>query len=221
MAVSAQVGAAWGSSGGTTVEIANAVEELTGTQPRLVRLPDLCGPNETIQVLLNPEGWWTVAKWVGLIYGAELIRLGAKASWKAIGQKLSSSPTQPDTPLGRLVWAIRAARHAHTTVVFGFPRTTENRARHIGVEIHDADPDEIARIIAVLAVHGEELLAGLDAFALEGGSGRTIIYGQNSDCSARLAVTDDGAIYLHASISDDGWKTRREVLYDLRSKCEV
>lgn len=209
------IAVAWGSPGGATAEISIAVEELTGKRPRPVRLGDLAGPNETIQVLLAPEDWILVAKAVAAIYGAEIVKEAAKSNWKAAAPKFTQASEAVQGYFGRIVLAIRQALHAKAPVVLGLPRTPVAARRHIGIEIQDAQPEDIARVVALLAEHGAEIESRLDEWDQIQSHRKNVIYEENSDCSVKLTLTDDGSIQLSATISDDHFATREVVLYVL------
>lgn len=213
----ALIAVAWGSPGGATAEISIAVEELTGKRPRPVRLSDLAGPNETIQVLLAPDDWILVAKAVAAIYGAEIVKEAAKSTWKAAAPKFTQAPAAVQGYFGRLVLAVRQALYAKAPVVLGFPRTPVGARRHIGIEILDAQPEDIARVVALLAEHGAEIESRLDELDHVQSHRKNVIYDENSDCSVKLTLTDDGSIQLRATVSDDSFATREVVLYELHT----
>ena len=97
----------------------------------------------------------------------------------------------------------------------GFPRTPVGGRRHIGVEILDDDPEEISRVISLLAEHGEEIEERLDEWDRLRLNQRNISYDENSDCSVRLWVTDEGSIQLRATVSDDSYAVKEVVVYEL------
>lgn len=213
----AMIAVAWGSPGGAAAEISIAVEELTGKRPRPVRLGDLGGPNETIQILLAPEDWILVAKAVAAIYGAELVKEAAKSTWKASASKFAQASEAIQGYFGRLVSAVRQALHAKAPVVLGFPRTPVSARRHIGIEIVDAQPEEIGRIVALLAEHGAEIEKRLDDWDRMQANRKGIVYEENSDCSVKLTLAEDGCIELRATISDDSFTTREVILFELHN----
>ncbi|MGH8049162.1 MAG: hypothetical protein ACREPB_00725 [Arenimonas sp.] len=210
-----QIAVAWGSPGGAAAEISLAIEELTGQRPKPVRLTDLAGPNETIQVLLNNQEWILVAKAVIAIYGAELAKEAAKATWKKAAPKFEQAVNITGNAFGRLITAIGSAIHAQAPVILGFPKTPISGRRHIGVEILEATPDEIARIVCLFAGHGEEIERKLDEWDLIRAHQRHLTYQENSDCSVMLTISDEGAIQLTATILDDTFTKREVVIYEL------
>lgn len=126
-----QIAVAWGSPGGATAEISNAIEALTGSRPKPVRLEDLAGPNETVQVLMGNQDWILVAKAVAAIYGAELVKEAAKSTWKAAAPKFAQASDEVRGFFGRLISGIKQAIHARAPVILGIPRTPYGARRNI------------------------------------------------------------------------------------------
>ena len=217
MNTEAQIAVAWGSPGGATAEVSNAIEGLVGKRPKPIRLTDLAGPNETIQILLSAEDWIIVAKAVAAIYGAELIKEAAKATWKAAAPKFDQVKNDASSYFSSFISAIRQALFAKAPVIFGFPRTPVHGRRHIGVEISDASPEEIGRIVTILAMNGDEINLRLDEWDSIR-IGDDVSYAENSDCSVKITITDEGAIDLEATIFNNSSRTREVIQYELSTK---
>lgn len=213
----ALIAVAWGSPGGATAEISLALEELLSKRPRPNRLWDLGGPNETIQILLNPEDWALIAKAVAAIYGAELVKEAAKSTWKASANSFSKASEALKGQFANLVSAVRQALFAKAPVIFGFPRTPIGGRRHIGIEVIDAEPEEIGRIIAVLAKHGEEIEEKLNEWERIHENQKGISYPENSDCSVKITLKDDGSIRLSGWISESSTTSHEVVIFDIKS----
>jgi hypothetical protein len=175
----------------------------------------LAGPNETIQILLNHLDWILIAKVIWDIYGKDLVKDATKAAWKAAAPRLAQASEGVKETFGHLVSGIKEAIHAKAPVILGFPRTPVRARRHVGIEIIDTSPEEIARIITLLANYGEEIERLLDEWDKMHSHNQTISYVENSDCSVKLTVSDDGVIQLRATIFDNSFANREEVIYQV------
>jgi hypothetical protein len=210
----AQVAVAWGSPGGATADISISIEEITGARPKPVRLEDLAGPNETIQILLDTEGWILLVKAVGVIYGAELTKEAAKSTWKNAAPKLLQLAQLPKTAMVRLISAVGAAKkYTKASIILGFPRNLNGGRRHIGIEIESESPEDLSRVISLLGRHSEEILHRLDEWEASLAEKGRASYRENSDCSTKISIEDDGSLLLHATVFDFSGKNREEVSY--------
>jgi hypothetical protein len=215
----AYIAVAWGSPGGATAEISIAIEEIVGKRPKPVRLGDLAGPNETIQVLLSTEDWILIAKAIAAIYGAELVKEAAKATWKAAAPKISQVKTTMTSLFERLVSGISNALHAKAPVVLGlYWNPKGGKRRHIGIEVTDKNPEEIARLISILATNGHEIEQKLEEWDKMIANRKSIVYEENSDCSVKLIVSDDGNIQLRATVWDDDISSKETFIYEIIKK---
>lgn len=208
------IAVAWGSPGGATAEISNAIEDLTGKRPKPIRLSDLAGPNETIQILLSIDDWIKLGEIVLAIYGTELIKEIAKATWRVAAPKLTQSKDAVTNYFRNLVSAIREARHAKAPVVLGYYRTPKGGRRHIGIEITDDNPEEIGRTIILLASHGQEINLKLDELDSLQTESLKIAYEENSDCSVKIIITDDGVLQIRVTTFDDKFANRKEITHE-------
>jgi hypothetical protein len=210
------IAVAFGSPGGATAEISNAIEGLIGKRPKPIRLDDLAGPNETIQMLLSVEDWIRVAEVIAAIYGTELLKEAAKATWKAAAPKLDHAKDTVTSYFSNLVSAIQQAMRANAPVILGYPRNPVGSQRHIGVEIYDASPEEIGRIITTLAFNGQEINIRLDKLDQRKTEENYIIYERNSDFSVKITITDEGKVEIHATVVDAKDPRNQEVInYEL------
>jgi hypothetical protein len=215
MEADANIAVAWGSPGGAVGDIAEAIEELSGRRPRIVRLGDLAGPNETIQILLTPDAWPPVAKVVAAIYGAELVKEAAKATWKNAAPKVADLASMTQNAFVRLADGISAAIRRQAPVVLGLPHTPVHGRRHVGIElVADDRYEDVARVISILAEHGAEVQARLQEWD-QARAQQSVAYTENSDCSVKLYLLDDGTLQMQATVSDDHFRTREVVLWDL------
>lgn len=208
------IAVAWGSPGGATAEISLSIEEMTGKRPKPIRLGDLAGPNETVQILLGANDWMLIFKAIVAIYGAEIIREAAKSSWKILLPKMKNSF---DSSIGRFIRGISNARHAKAPVILGFPINLTGGRRHIGIEIYEATPEEIIRVINTLSSNGENIEKKLAEWEelLKIRDCSNISYLENSDCSVKLMLTEKGNITLQATIFGKDYKTKEEIVYEV------
>lgn len=80
--------------------------------------------------------------------------------------------------------------------MFGFPEP-KPYTRHCGIQIDNANPEEIARIITLLALHGE----AVERFLLERDRSHPEewhLLEHNIDMSVKIVVTQDGDMELHS-----------------------
>jgi len=208
----AQIAVAVGSPREAVAEISLAIEDLINESPQPVRLADLAGPNETVQILLSPEGWLIVAAG---IFTTELVKEAAKSTWKAIAPKIGSAVSAAGDRFLRLVRGISSARMANATVILGFPRCMRGVQRHIGVEVVDPSPEEIGKVILLMAIHGDEITSRLDEWQSNFEPSVGEFYDRNPDCSVKIIVTEEGDMLIRATVSRDHFVTKEVVEYRL------
>lgn len=199
------IGLAWGSPGGATAEISNIVEDLTKKRPKPKRIADLAGPNETIQLILDSVDWLNI---LAGILGEKILEGG----WNLAKPKILEAKNIATSAFSRLIGAIREAKHAKSSVIFGLPQTIYNAGRHIGFEIQNLEPEDIAKVIYVLAKYGDKIESKLNEWNKKY-EDKKVGYTQNSDCSVKLILSDDNKVQLEAHISSDDYKTSENITY--------
>ena len=202
-----KIAVAVSSPAGAVAELSNAVEDLTNTRPQLVRLHDLAGPNSTLQLLLNVDGWLLLLELAAAVYGVEIVKEMAKSTWKSFAPKIASTSNSLQSKFASLVAVICSASRSGTTVILGLPTTPEGGRRHVGVEIIDNDPQEVTRIICVLATRALELEEALLT--------QHFLRAENSDCSVKITVSDEGAIQLWGQVANERGETIPAVVYEV------
>ena len=203
----AKIAVAVSSPAGAAAELSNSIEEITGVRPQWVRLRDLAGPNATLQLLLDAEGWILVLKAVAAVYGFEIVKEMAKSTWKTAAPTLANAASAALDKVNGLVSILCSAARSGTTVILGLPTTPDGARRHVGIEIIDANPQEVTRIICVLAAHATEIETSLSSIHCR--------YAENSDCSVKLTLTDSGAIQFWGVITSELGESREVVAYEI------
>ena len=203
----AKIAVAVSSPAGAAAELSNSVEDITGVRPQLVRLHDLAGPNTTLQLLLDAEGWVLVGGGVAAVYGVEIVKEMAKATWKTAVPKLANAASAALDKVSGLVSILCSSARSGTTVILGLPTTPNGARRHVGIEIIDASPQEVTRIICVLAAHAAEIESSLSSIHCR--------YAENSDCSVKLTLTDSGAIQFWGVVTSEHGESREVVVYEI------
>lgn len=191
MSIKAEVAAAYNTSGSALADVSVAFEELTGVPPRVKRLHDLAGPNSTLQLLVDGVGWAIVFKAMIAAFGASFAGAAGKEAWKELSPLIRSCTNAGWT---RLVNGVKEAVERGNSVILGLPERPPGRPdRHIGYEIQSTEPEEIARVINAFAENGSKI----EQFFRELESGDRevqVAFQENSDCSAKVVIDDEGTI---------------------------
>jgi len=155
-------------------ELADEAEEilkaLGDSNPGRERLVPLAGPNDVVQLILDPRTL--------LLLGAAAI-VGTSAL-KKIGDHVGDAVWRKMTE-----WVRSArARRVHATLAIPTPR---RKARNAGIPASD-DPEELKRQIAALVILAPQIEAVIQALTI---SGASLEVNQTTDCSVKLELVTD------------------------------
>ncbi|WP_441004571.1 hypothetical protein [Pseudocolwellia agarivorans] len=210
------IAVAWCSPGGATAEMSIAIEELTSKRLKPVRLGDLAGPNETIQILLNGNEWVLILKGIAVLYGAEIVKEAAKSTWKNVSPIINNATKNTLSSIKKLANAAKNAKRVEAPVIYGFPIDLPNGRRHIGIEINDASDESISRTIVALANCWPQLEIVIKQLTIEHEKGIRFSFEQNSDCSTKIELTDEGCAILKVTYYKNGdYSSREQKIYYL------
>tara|TARA_R110001583_G_scaffold192820_1_gene359894 strand:- start:1530 stop:2195 length:666 start_codon:yes stop_codon:yes gene_type:complete len=210
------IAVAWGSPGGATAEMSIAIEELTSLRLKSVRLSDLAGPNETIQILLNGEEWVLILKGIAVLYGAEIVKEAAKSTWKKAVPAINDFSKNTYNSIKKLAGAAKSAKFSQAPIIYGFPIDLPHGRRHIGIEIDEVTEENISRTIAALANCWPNLDLLIKQLSLKQQKGERFYFEKNSDCSTKIELTDEGRVFLKVTYFKNAENTEKEqVIHDI------
>jgi hypothetical protein len=193
-------------------QVVNLFNEVYPSHVKATRADGLAGPNEIIQVLLDGLSWAAIVKGLVGAFGVGIATKAGQDTWgmltKKFGKKDSKVPEWSEDQVRRLVAILHEAMKENS-VTFGSKIPELSWAdRHPGIVLSSADPAEIVRIASVLALNVEEFRSQA---AAQIGQARTLPAHQNSDCTPRLVIEEDGTLSGTFYVTDPQTGQVREV----------
>ena len=176
----------------TPIGIFEALEEgaseLQGTPCSRLRFQMLAGPNDAIQFIADLPGWVQIALAMGVLYGTELIKEAAKATWRNHSALLKVAKSGGESALGKIIQGLSwMASRKGATAVLG---VRASNAQVAGIAL--PFPEDVVWSIAQMARHAETIKNHVESLIADGAA-----LEQNPDMrSYRVILEDDGSITI-------------------------
>ncbi len=194
------IGIAHGTPKKSRDEIVDILQVITNKKPEVKKMADLAGPNDTLHILMSADSWCLLLALAIGIYGKTFIKEVAKSHWK----RLFDARVDPNSELGSLSKIVKDTKEQNVSVIFGLSKwIKKGRYYHVGIELNEGSPEEIARVVGIFSKYGqriEDRLEDWEDFSTK--TGAILMRYENSDCSLKLNISKNGRIFLKFKLPD-------------------
>jgi hypothetical protein len=191
-----EIGFAFDTPNDVIAELEEGFAELSLGSYSRQRLPDLAGPNDTLQLIADPQTWVKIGMAAAAaIYGTELVREAAKETWKHRWKIAQAAGSTVNLPIRKIVAALgRMKERSGATATLVVPVAEPGRSP--AIDIPTPDPAEIAWRIYVISLHAAAIQEHVEEWS-KGGP----IEGNPDMRTLQVVPNDDGSVTIYWTVT--------------------